>query len=85
MSFHLITIDQLMQFDQPTLEYDLRLFQKGLDGTIAFMSTEDGARKDENTLDDLSHLLTLRKVFTVRLAELQADAAKQKSELAIAA
>jgi hypothetical protein len=79
MSFHLITIDQLMQLDQLTLEYALRLFQKELDGTIAFLSQDEHARQDEPTLSDLNHLLTLRKVFKLRIAELQAEAKQQVS------
>jgi hypothetical protein len=78
MSFHLITIDQLMQLDQPTLEYALRLFQKELDGTLAFLTETPEASKDEALIDDLAHLLTLRKVFKLRLEELAAEAAKQK-------
>jgi hypothetical protein len=74
MSFHLITIDQLMQLDQPTLGYALRLFQKELDGTLAFLADTPEARADENTLADLGHVLTLRKVFKLRLDELEAEA-----------
>ena len=73
MSFHLITIEQLMQLDIPTLKYALRLFQKELNGTLAFLAENPEARQDEFTIDDLGLLLTLRKVFTLRLAELLAE------------
>jgi hypothetical protein len=90
MSFHLITITQLMQLDRPTLEYALRMFQKELEGTVAFLSESPEAAKDEATLNDLSHLLTLRKVFKLRLEEMaEEDAAQKKAaqghELAAAA
>ncbi len=82
MSFHLITIDQLMQLDKPTLEYALRLFQKELDGTLAFLGETPEARADEPTILDLGHLLTLRKVFRLRLAELADEAAEASAALA---
>ncbi|MDO7885322.1 hypothetical protein [Hymenobacter cheonanensis] len=86
MSYHLITITQLMQLDRPTLEYALRMFQKELDGTVAFLAESAEHRKDEETLDDLNHLLTLRKVFQLRLEEVIAEGESEgKQQLAIAA
>ena len=81
MSFHLISIDTLMQLDIPTLTYALGLFQKELDGTIDYMHKSLEARTDQKLLDDLQHLLTLRKVFQIRLEELQAEAAAQAAQL----
>lgn len=87
MSFHLISIDTLMQLDIPTLTYALGLFQKELDGTIDYMHKSLEARTDQKLLDDLQHLLTLRKVFQIRLEELKAEAAQpveNESLLAVA-
>lgn len=80
MSFHLISIDQLMKLDKQTLKYALRLFQKELDGTLAFLAETPEARRDEHTIDDLAHLLTLRKVFLIRLAELEAEQPEAEAE-----
>jgi hypothetical protein len=74
MSYHLITIDQLMQLDVPTLTYALFIFQRELDGTIKCLNETPESRTDEKLLDDLSHLLTLRKVFRLRVEELKAEA-----------
>lgn len=70
MLYRTLTIDQLMQLNRPQLELVLRLVQQELDGTIALLTQEEGARKDEATLEDLSNLLTLRKVFRLRLQDL---------------
>jgi hypothetical protein len=74
MSYHLISIDQLMQLDVPTLTYALFIFQRELDGTIKCLNETPESRTDEKLLDDLSHLLTLRKVFRLRVEELKAEA-----------
>jgi hypothetical protein len=74
MSYHLISIDQLMQLDVPTLTYALFVFQRELDGTIKCLNETPESRTDEKLLDDLSHLLTLRKVFRLRVEELKAEA-----------
>jgi hypothetical protein len=79
MSFHLITIDKLMHLDIPTLTYALGLFQKELDGTVAFLNESLEARTDQKLLDDLLHLLTLKKVFSLRVEELKAEAAAAKA------
>ena len=78
MSFHHITIDEFMQLDRRALAFALRLFKKELDGTIAFLHESEEARVDEQLLDDLQHLLTLRKVFQVRLDEVLAEEAAQQ-------
>jgi hypothetical protein len=85
MSFHLISIDTLMQLDIPTLTYALDLFQKELDGTIAFLHENLEARIDQKLLDDLQHLLTLRKVFRLRVEELKAEAASMVTPVLAAA
>lgn len=85
MSFHLITIDQLMQLDARTLEYALSLFQKELDGTVAYMHESLAARTDQKLLDDLQALLTLRKIFTLRLEELREEAAQPAAQPLLAA
>jgi hypothetical protein len=71
MSLHTLTIDDFMQLSKQNLEYALRIFQQELDGTLALLREEEGAGRDEHTLDELHHVLTLRKVFTLRLQELQ--------------
>jgi len=74
MSFHSITIDHLMKLDKGNLEYALRMFQKELDGTLALLREAPDAGADEVVLTDLNHLLTLRKVFKLRLEELALEA-----------
>ncbi len=84
MSLHTLTIDQLMQLDQKTLTYALRIFQHELDGTLALLAETPESRTDAQVLDDLSNLLTLRKVFTLRLAELAELAGESASQPALA-
>lgn len=74
MSLHTLTVDQLMQLDKKTLEYALRIFQQELAGTLALLRDTPQASCDEQVLDDLHHVLTLRKVFALRLAELEEEA-----------
>jgi hypothetical protein len=74
MSVHTFTIDDLMQLDKPTLQYALRVFNEELAGTLALLAATPEARLDEVLLSDLSNLLTLRKVFNLRLEELVDDA-----------
>jgi hypothetical protein len=81
MSFHLITIDTLMQLDIPTLTYALGLFNKELDGTIAFLNESREAKDDQVLLDDLQNLITLRKVFKNRLVELEAEAQEENQSV----
>ena len=73
MLYRTLTIDQLMQLNRRQLELALRIFQQELDGTIALLSQEEAAKQDEATLDDLSNLLTLRKVFRLRLQEMTVE------------
>jgi hypothetical protein len=87
MSYHLIPIDQLMQLDVPTLTYALFIFQRELDGTLKCLTETPESRTDEKLLDDLSHLLTLRKVFQGRVDEeaaAKAELVKGQSQLAAA-
>lgn len=74
MFLHTLTVDQLMQLDKKTLEYALRIFQQELAGTLALLRDTPEASRDEQVLDDLHHVLTLRKVFALRLAELEEEA-----------
>ena len=72
MSVYTVTIDHLMQLDKGALAYALRTFDKELAGMLALLGETPQARQDEVVLADLTHVLTLRKVFTLRLAELEA-------------
>jgi hypothetical protein len=71
VSPHSITIDEFYQLDHRALALALRLFQSELDGTLQLLRTDEVASKDEQVLDDLCALLSLRKVFRDRLAELE--------------
>jgi hypothetical protein len=73
MSYKTYRIDDLMQLDRKTLTTALRIFQQELDGTINLLTQEPASVKDEVVLDDLEHLLTLRRVFKLRLDELEAE------------
>jgi len=77
MLYHTLTIDQLMQLDKKTLKYALMLFQKELDGTLDLLAETPASRQDEVLLSDLTNLLTLRKVFALRLEELKAEQPEQ--------
>lgn len=70
MSIYTITIDDVMKLDKKTLAYALRIFQQELDGMLALLRESPEAATDEQVLDDLSSVLTLRKVYTLRLEEL---------------
>ena len=78
MSYKTYRIDDLMQLDPKTLTLALRVFQQELDGTIALLAQEPASASDEVVLDDLEHLLTLRRVFRLRLEELEAEASQQE-------
>jgi hypothetical protein len=73
MSPHSITLDDFLQLDHRALARALRLFQQELDGTLHLLATDEAARRDEQVLDDLTALLSLRKVFRARLAELEEE------------
>jgi hypothetical protein len=75
MSLRFITIDHLMQLPADTLAYALRTFQKELDGTLALLRDTPESGADEVVLADLTHVLTLRKVFRIRLEELAQEKA----------
>ena len=70
MFYRTITIDQLMQLNRSQLELALRIFQKEIDGSIAYLSQDNVARSNDAALDELSNLLTLRKVFVGRLQDM---------------
>jgi hypothetical protein len=72
MSVYTFTIDQLMQLDQDALAYALRTFDKELAGMLDLLAETPAARQDQVVLADLTSVLTLRKVFAERLAELAA-------------
>lgn len=74
MSPHSITLDDFLQLDRRAIATALRLFQSELDGTMHLLRTDEAAGKDEQLLDDLCALLSLRKVFRDRLAELEEEA-----------
>jgi hypothetical protein len=70
MSLHLITIDELMQLDMKTLEFALRVFRQELDAQLRRLQGDEPSWTNEQTLEELSSILTLRKVFLERLLEL---------------
>ena len=72
MSVYTVTIDHLMQLDKDALAYALRTFDKELAGMLDLLGEMPHARQDEVVLADLNHVLTLRKVLKLRLAELEA-------------
>lgn len=73
MSPHSITLDDFLQLDRRAIARALRLFQQELDGTLQLLATDEAARQDEQVLDDLCTLHSLRKVFRTRLAELEEE------------
>jgi hypothetical protein len=73
MSPHSITLDDFLNLDRKAIAIALRLFQQELDGTLNLIATDEEARKDEKVLDELTTVLTLRKVFRDRLAELEEE------------
>ena len=85
MSIYTITIDDLMQLDKDALAYALRTFQKELDGMLDLLGDAPDSRRDEVVLSDLTHALTLRKVLTRRLAELEAMPSLPELSTALAA
>jgi hypothetical protein len=72
MSVYTFTIDQLMQLDKDALAYALRTFDKELAGMLDLLAETPEARQDQVVLADLTSVLTLRKAFAGRLAELEA-------------
>lgn len=73
MLYRTLTLNQLMQLGPAQLKTALRLFDQELQGTITFLTEQPAARTDEPTLEELSNLLTLRKVFQTRLLELDTE------------
>lgn len=70
-----ITIDDFNQLDSKDLQCVLRLIDLEVAGTLQLLATDEAARQDNALLDDLTSILTLRKVFRLRLAELQGEEA----------
>jgi len=70
MSPRNIPIDEFQQLDRPAIACALRLIELEVAGTLALLATEEAARLDQVLLDELTSVLTLRKVFRARLAEL---------------
>ncbi|MVN77824.1 hypothetical protein GO988_15945 [Hymenobacter sp. HMF4947] len=73
MSVHTLTIDDFMQLTKKQLEFALRLFRQELDRSIRRLIEDEASWASEQVLDELNHLLTLRKVFLVRLQELHEE------------
>lgn len=80
MSLHTFTIDSLMQLNQNQLQYALRVFDEELAGTLALLASNPDTHRDEVVLDDLSNLLTLRKVFRQRIEELATEQGSEATE-----
>lgn len=72
MSFRLIPIDQFHDLDRKDIACALRLIEQEIAGTLALLATNEEARLDQELLDEFTSVLTLRKVFRLRLAELEA-------------
>jgi hypothetical protein len=74
MSPHSITLDDFLQLDRRAIARALHLFQQELEGTLHLLATDEAAQKDEQVLEELATVLSLRKVFRARLAELVEEA-----------
>jgi hypothetical protein len=70
-----ITIDDFQQLDCKDLLCALRLIELEVAGTLQLLATDELARQDPALLDELTSVLTLRKVFRLRLVELQGEEA----------
>jgi hypothetical protein len=70
MSPRQIPIDEFQQLDRQAVACALRLIELEVAGTLHLVATDEAARQDEALLDELTSVLTLRKVFRLRLAEL---------------
>lgn len=73
MSPRNIPIDEFQQLDRQAIACALRLIELEVTGTLALVATDEAARLDQVLLDELTSVLTLRKVFRARLAELLAS------------
>jgi hypothetical protein len=72
MSPRNIPIDEFQHLDRAAIACALRLIELEVAGTLALLATDEAARLDQVLLDELTSVLTLRKVFRARLAELLA-------------
>ncbi|MGI4866139.1 MAG: hypothetical protein ACRYFZ_19600 [Janthinobacterium lividum] len=70
MSPRNIPIDEFQQLDRQAIACALRLIELEVAGTLDLLATDEAARLDQVLLDELTSVLTLRKVFRARLAEL---------------
>jgi hypothetical protein len=73
MSPRNIPIDDFQQLDGQDLRCALRLIELEIAGTLHLLTTDEQARQDAALLDELTCVLTLRKVFRARLVELQGE------------
>ncbi len=73
MSPRNIPIDEFQHLDRQAIACALRLIELEVAGTLSLLTTDEAARLDQVLLDELTSVLTLRKVFRARLAELLAD------------
>ena len=78
ISIYNATVDSVMQLNKTTLTYALRIFQQELDGMLNLLRETPEAAREEKVLDDLASAITLRKVFTLRLEELESEGEQQK-------
>jgi hypothetical protein len=70
MSPRNIPIDEFQQLGRAAIACALRLIELEVAGTLNLLATDIAARLDQVLLDELTSVLTLRKVFRARLAEL---------------
>lgn len=68
-----IPLDDFPRLDSRDVACALRLLELEIAGTLQLLATDETARRDPALLDDLTCVLTLRKVFQTRLLDLQAD------------
>jgi hypothetical protein len=73
MSHRFVTLDTFMTLDLKAIAIALRLLQQEIAGTFELLRTNPEAEQDQVVLDELTSLLTLRKVFKGRLAELEEE------------
>lgn len=73
MSPRQIPIDTFQQLDCQAIACALRLIELEIAGTLHLVATDEAACQDAALLDELTSVLTLRKVFRLRLAELAGE------------
>jgi hypothetical protein len=82
MSHRLVTLDTFMTLEIKDVATALRLLQQEIAGTFELIRTNPEAAQDQVVLDELTSLLTLRKVFKGRLAELEEEEGQEAPVLA---